>query len=266
MEQNINVQILREAWEGEVPCRFSLNVRDLANKETPPPFFCLLHRTTYFPLIFRKLVDHFESYISATCTENEIWISYEKTALKWNYPVGVLMDQLFGTDKALPIYLEVNFGRYPPELMKYEGLKSIRINYAYSLKESSALLMGSAKPIMDMTKEQEDELWLNGLHGNVLKYLENSPFVNYTDPSVIRYLPVRFLSNNSTIWRTKPVPALKEGNELWMLGDAIRMLPAEYQGDTVVIQGISIPLNTPLHYLWLTLRHPDNFLYVVIRF
>lgn len=266
MEQNINVQILREAWEGEVPCRFSLNVRDLANRETPPAFFCLLHRTSYFPMIYSKLVEHFESYISATCTENEIWISYERTALKWNYPVGGLIDQLYGTEKVLPIYLEVNFGRYPPELIKYEGPKSIRINFAYSLKESSALMIGSAKPVMDMTKEQEDELWMSGLRGDVIKYLENSPFLSYTDPAAIRYLPVRFLSNNTTIWRTKPLTPVKQDNELMTLADAIRMLPNEYQGENVVIQGVSIPLNTPMHYLWLTLRHPDNFLYVVIRF
>lgn len=34
---------------------------------------------------------------------------------------------------------------------------------------------------------------------------------------------------------------------------------------TVTVQGVDVPLDAPIIQLWYALRHPDHFLYIVVR-
>ncbi|VDL99146.1 unnamed protein product, partial [Schistocephalus solidus] len=56
-------KILRKVWHGRIPVCFRLSPEDLpADEPAPPPFFALIPRMTYFPLVIEKAVRQFHSY------------------------------------------------------------------------------------------------------------------------------------------------------------------------------------------------------------
>ena len=52
----------------------------------------MVSRQTYFPLITEKVQKYFSDYVASSNKNNEIWIDYNGTPLKWHYPVGLLYD------------------------------------------------------------------------------------------------------------------------------------------------------------------------------
>jgi Autophagy protein Apg5 len=69
-----------------------------------------------------------------------------------------------------------------------------------------------------------------------------------------------------------PIPSAVSGGEPTTLQDAIRLSVREGSGDvllcdSVIAQGVDVTplLNSSIVQLWRLLRHPDRFLYLVLR-
>lgn len=159
MESEFDTQerIINEAWSGSVPVRITLSIHDNTSLETPPHYLAFVPRVSYLPLILDKVIDHFAPFTHTGFSTDSMWFSYNSSPLKWQYPVGVLLDLNFGDAPNLPWTIEFNFHRYPSDvLLPYQGLKSIRALYQNSLKESSSLLLGTSAPIMNLSRSDEE--------------------------------------------------------------------------------------------------------------
>ncbi len=74
----------------------------------------MISRQTYFPLVMDKVQRHFSEFVSTSIKNNEIWLDYNGTPLKWHYPVGLLFD-LYANEGGessanLPWNINVHFG------------------------------------------------------------------------------------------------------------------------------------------------------------
>jgi len=257
-------EALTEVWKGAIPVRITLSMHDITSLESPPPMFLLLPRVSYIPLILEEVIQHFEPHTHTVFKTQEIWFSYNNKVLKWQYPLGVLADSLAGPEIPLPWHLEVNFNRYPVNvLLPYNGLASIRTLFLNSLKESCALMTGSANSVMNMSKQQEDFLWEASKNRDHSAYWNIAKDFLKLKPEQIRYLPVKFLYfEQYEGYVMQPVKALDETGEPYTVGEVVKKLfQQELQ---VVVQGITIPPETHLFWLWNNMSFPDNFLYVVL--
>ena len=145
-------EVLREIWEGKVPVCFQLDSEEVSELQAPDPFYLMVPRLSYFPLCTDKVRTscykyslrvfikfrlfclqvrkHFMRYIQQEKQDNEMWLEFNGTPLKWHFPIGVLLD-LYGNDIQLPWNIIVHFDKFPENVLmhcqnKYES-------YLYSL-------------------------------------------------------------------------------------------------------------------------------------
>lgn len=48
-------EVLREIWDGKLPVRFILNDEETYDVQTPEPFYLMVPRLSYFPLVWDKV-------------------------------------------------------------------------------------------------------------------------------------------------------------------------------------------------------------------
>jgi autophagy-related protein 5 len=49
-------EVLRQVWEGKLPICFSLDEEELQGLQTPDPFYLMVPRLSYFPLVTDKVI------------------------------------------------------------------------------------------------------------------------------------------------------------------------------------------------------------------
>ena len=247
-----------ENWKGSIPLSIRLSSHDMASVTEPHAFYILIPRISYLNLHIDKFIKHFENYVAAGFNPEEIWFSSENEPLRWDSPIGVLFDKIQGSAPRLPWILHMHFGRYPDKFPQYRGISTLRSHYLNSLKESTALLSGSANPILKISADNEGRLWNAVSSANLYEFWEVlGPIIDNTAP---RSIPIRVAIGQETIQQR--VPAAKGTGEPFTVYDLMKgFFNKEVEP---VVQGVKIPLDTPLLWLWQYLLHADNFLYVII--
>ena len=48
-------EVLREIWDGKLPVCFVLDSDEVCDLQTPEPFYLMVSRLTYFPLVWDKV-------------------------------------------------------------------------------------------------------------------------------------------------------------------------------------------------------------------
>lgn len=48
-------EVLREIWDGKLPVCFALDTDEVSNVQTPEPYYLMVSRLTYFPLVWDKV-------------------------------------------------------------------------------------------------------------------------------------------------------------------------------------------------------------------
>lgn len=264
-KMEIEEQVVDEAWKGSLPIRVSLAKIDIASHEMPQDYYVMVTRNSYLPNLIENVSKHFELYTASDFSLDTIWFSYNGVPLKWHYQIGLLVDMNSKIKEGmlsvnLPFHIEVHFHRYPTEeLLPFNGIKSIRSIFQNSLKESTALLLGTSAPVMNLSRDQEETMWKCKNEGNFKQFREiGSAFIGLEQKDC-RYLPVKFLVPGSPSMLLYPLLA----NENFTILEAAKLPFPEFKG-RFVCQGICLPENSELFWLWKNLSHPDNFLYIIL--
>ena len=100
-------EVLREVWDGRIPTVFSLSSQEVETLTAPDPYYLMLPRQSYLPIVTEKVKKHFAKFVSPELADNAIWFELDGTPLKWHLPIGVLFDQQ-------TIILDNNSGLTPP--------------------------------------------------------------------------------------------------------------------------------------------------------
>lgn len=48
-------EVLREIWDGKLPVKFTLNDEEVNDLQTPEPYYLMVPRLSYFPLVWDKV-------------------------------------------------------------------------------------------------------------------------------------------------------------------------------------------------------------------
>jgi len=83
-----------------------------------------------------EIREFYEKFLPVNSTTDNIWFEVNKVPLKWHIPFGVLIDNIYGCNYNLPIYVIVHFRNFPENtLIRYKGIESLKFYYMNSLKE-----------------------------------------------------------------------------------------------------------------------------------
>eukprot|EP00794_Sanderia_malayensis_P016032 gene16032-17652_t len=150
-------EVLREIWEGRVPVCFTLSQDEIATVEQPEPYYMLVPRLSYFPLVVDKMCRHFQKAAGQNDSD-EMWLEYEGQPLKWHYPIGVLFD-IHGSSEHLPWGITVHFKRFPDaEIIRCNSKEAVEAHFMSCLKEADNLKHRS-QVMNSMQKRDHKQLW-----------------------------------------------------------------------------------------------------------
>lgn len=260
--------IAQRIWQGTIPVMFQLTPNEISTLQPPRPFYLLVPRNSYFPLETGLVRKHFLG--STPALVDEMWLEYKGKPLKWHYPVGVLFDLLAG-QQDVPWSLHVHFQGFPSEhLLRCPDNETVRRLYFNVLKESNFVKTGDSQNVNNLSVVQANELWDSLKANSHDKFLSvNSKLV--PDVQSVKHIPVRvFCKSNPGLCMQEPVEPLNKStaNPL-TLGELMHnMLPNLFDSasgkSTVLVQGISPSLETPINWLSENFSHPDSFLYIIV--
>lgn len=117
-------EVLREVWEGKLPIAFKLDPDEVVDIQHPDPFYLMVPRLSYFPLVTDKVRKHFAKYVANDKQDQEMWLEFNGQPLKWQYPIGVLSDLMLGDDH-LPWMITVRFDKFPESQIYKFSNKSV---------------------------------------------------------------------------------------------------------------------------------------------
>nr|CAG4645034.1 EOG090X0BB3 [Leptodora kindtii] len=262
-------EVLREIWEGRLPVCFTMAADEVSSPTAPDPFYLMIPRMTYFPLIIDKVRRHFIRSLSSDKTDSEMWLEFEMKPLKWHLPVGLLYD-LHVMDQSLPWQITIHFERFPEnKLMKFPAKDCVESYLMSCLKEADA--MKHRNHIMSLMQERDhNQLWLGLLHDKFDQYWSvNRKLMEHTEEG-FRHIPFRLyvpdLGSRPYIqFLIKPIENDRK-NTLHDLISRARTKNDIKDPFRIVAHGVEIPLDTPLQWMSEHLSYPDNFLHLCVTY
>mmetsp|Transcript_24296 Transcript_24296/g.29888 ORF Transcript_24296/g.29888 Transcript_24296/m.29888 type:complete len:370 (+) Transcript_24296:122-1231(+) len=230
------------------------------------------------------------------------WFEDEETgtALRWQFFTGILYDLFklrkkhsssFSRCSVLPWKIRVHFTSYPQSLLSLHNEVQLGIFQFYlnSLKEALYVQHNSNKVVKNMTKQSHLQIWdgIKRCQWEVYKEVSNGFNTSVSGEGIVlQSIPVRVVVDSRPIFARpcnqyhdddddKSVVTIGEMLRKWLpelFPDSTRSNDDENdkRKDSEVtkcvwcVQGIQVPLDTPIGNLWIGLCHPDHFLYIVI--
>ena len=167
---------------------FDLASNEVTTYQSPRPMFVMVPRLSYFPLLLARVIDYFEKYAppllgianhnAARQRVRNVWFESNGIPLRWHLPVGALYDVLVKPAQktgnildvtnttSLPWKIVVHFQSFPEQqIVRFEGLDSVRWNFMSDLKQAMYVRLRSAKSVLDLPKQEQEQLW-EGLKSN----------------------------------------------------------------------------------------------------
>ena len=163
-------------WGGSVPIAFVLAANDVATLHPPAARYVLAPRVAYLPQLVERALEVFQQAVAPSGGNplDNVWFESHGIALKWQLPVGTLVDAVRAhiSDALLPLTIVVHFHNFPAGLlMRYQGVKAARRAYINSLKQSACLHFGSAKPVLTgLSQAQQEQMWGAIADGNYAQF------------------------------------------------------------------------------------------------
>lgn len=179
-------EVLREIWHAQLPVCFKLHPDDVSGLHRPEPYYMMVSRVTYFPLVLDRVVKYFNRFTEPKAI-NDLWLDYEGQPIKWHHPIGMSWD-LFGASYDLPWKLILHFNDFPKELVKCNTKASIETNFMSTIKEADAL-KHKGSVIKNMVKKDHNQLWSSLVNNKFDQFWSiNKRLMEGTD---YRYIPYR---------------------------------------------------------------------------
>ncbi|XP_076056027.1 autophagy protein 5 isoform X2 [Oratosquilla oratoria] len=256
-------EILRELWEGRVPVCIQLASEDCNTMSAPDPYYLMVPRQSYFPLVMEKVRKHFSRAISSSLQEADVWLEYDGVPLKWHYPVGVLFD-LYSGGFGIPWNLTAHYSRFPEkDLIRCPSRDAVGSHFMSAVKEADGL-KHRGQVITNMQSRDHKQLW-HGLCNDKFDqfWTINRKLMECGADESFKNIPFRLHIPDSPPIQKLIKPVADDGRRL-TLGDLLsEVIPDKLnEGNKVVIQGIEPPPETPIQWLSEHLSHPDNFLHI----
>jgi len=257
-------EILREIWDGKLPICFTLNSEEVDGLQEPEPFFLMVPRLSYFPLVTDKVKKHFVKFVSTDKQDAEMWLDFNGTPLKWHYPIGLLFD-LNKSDIQLPWTITLHFDKFPDgELLHCPNRETVEMHFMSCLKEADAL-KHKTLVISSMQKKDHNQLWL-GLQNDKFDqfWAVNRKLMECGSEESFKYIPFRCYYREEPLLQKLVKPISLKGDRKTLQNLLEEVYPENHSQISVITHGIELPRDTPIQWMSEHLSYPDNFLHLCI--
>ncbi|KAI5959572.1 ATG5 [Candida pseudojiufengensis] len=264
------IEIKKKLWMGSI----NLKIVYTNNRNESIEYLIQVFRNSYFPFIYEKLINFFENFITDQDVNFEnIWLEYEEVPLKWNYPIGVLYDYLYlpGNYESqshiwnLTLKIETASQKFPQDYIipfrnfdenKYEmHLNEIIVN---QLKQSSFVINGTSKPIMQLSETNSRKLWKSIKYRNLNEYT----YLNKLILKTVKNIPIKLIipsdGGNMIQLSCSPSITLKE----FLNFNCVKLNEIAKP----IVHGINVSslYELKLIEIWEHLKYLDNILYITM--
>lgn len=272
----------RRVCKGKVLLCIRLAEGDMACTEPPAPLYILASRVAYLPFFFDEAELHFGSSRTpqiGDADESQIWFDYKGEALKWHYPLGLLLDVHVGKDVPVPLDLTVHFQAPGPneekELLPFLNQADCQRVILAALRQAHFLQHGSDVAFRKLAKDDQMKLWDSMCECNLEKYFTAQEPLQLDSLSKCKSLAIRLHFKGPTHMQLlRPAPVFEDdGNPSLVKQYLAQVAPplltasgdALAAGVEVMAYGIKLPLETPLYWLLLHAAYFDQFIHLVVQ-
>ena len=205
-----------------------------------------------------------------------MWLEYEGTPLKWQFPLGVLLDSLEVSIEDGPVNLKLYVSQIDlNKVIPCENQDTLKIHYLSYLKEANALKYPKENKVLNLKTKYTDQL-RQLVYKNDIKLLrEFKNIMNILSENGFAQLekyPVRFVFEKAKIVLTKPfeLNAFEEENIslITMKQYFCKVLREDYyekikEKYNIYIHGSIVNETMPFVFYYDHFNYWDNYLYIV---
>ena len=178
-----------------------------------------------------------------------------------------------GVEGILPWNITVHFHKFPEdEVLHCNNKEVVEAHFMSTIKEADALKHRS-QVINGMQKYEHRQLW-TGLQNDKFDqfWAVNRKLMEHNSgDELFRHIPFRIYRSGRPMMLQKLFRPISEDGQLHVLRDLLEQFAGdaldnenELATHKVLVQGISVPLETTLQWLSEHFSHPDNFLYISV--
>ena len=224
----------------------------------------------YLTSLFGDIIKNFENFIPTNFPD--IWLEYNNIPLKWQYPLGVIVDSLGINIENGPVPIIVHVRQIPDDkVLKYTSLDSLRYYYINSLKEANIIKFPKENKIMNLNPQDTGKL-KDIVYSNdpkmikdfrqIMNVINDNGFVPFA-----KY-PVKLVFSQTDIVLTKPIEISQNAFSTFTMGDYLKkVLGNDNYEDlkklcNIIIHGIEIEENMNFIFYYSNFLYMDNFLYI----
>ncbi|CAH2350620.1 autophagy protein 5 [[Candida] railenensis] len=269
------MEISKKLWDGTIPLCIIFSHEGVDRE-----LYLEIHRVSYFPLIYEKLVSYFSHYDTGLNID-KIWLEFDdgqsKVPIQWNIPSGLLYDLLHTTSGNNSIWtLRLVHNNYPSKhILPHANVTHLKTTYMNQIKQSSYVLYGNSKAIMSLSAGKSEELWNSVVKHNWTLYEAISTNDITKNKNILR-VPVKlFISGSPVVIQAPIFPSAKNGVSHTTLKDVLyEHVPTLFHGGItakVIVHGVDISFlldskdSPSILELWKLFKNVDNFLNLIIR-
>jgi autophagy-related protein 5 len=261
----LDERLQENVWETRIPLKIKMSPKDLISSNIPLTLYYSLPRISYLSSIFGDVIKNFEGSIQVNLPD--LWIECENKPLRWQYPLGVLIDSLGIDTSKGPITLTVRFREIPKdEVVQYESLDTLRFYFMNAIKEADVIRYPTDKKVFNLKTNDTDRL-KKIIYENSPKNITDYRKIMNFDKKLNKY-PVKLVFCRTDIVLVKPAD-VKEGEEKnYTIGnylcDALtqNIYDKLKQKCKVIIHGIEIEENMSFLFYYFNFSYMDTFLYI----
>uniref|UniRef100_A0A6G1SK62 Autophagy protein 5 n=1 Tax=Aceria tosichella TaxID=561515 RepID=A0A6G1SK62_9ACAR len=185
-------EVLRDIWHGQLPLCFKLHPDDVSGMHRPEPYYMMVPRVTYFPIVLDRVVKYFNRFMDQSKNStDEMWLDFDGQHIKAHHPIGLSWD-LFGTSYELPWRLILHFSDFPSkDLVKCNSKASIKSIFMSSIKEADAL-KHKGSVTKNMLEKDQNLLWSSLVNDKFDQFWSiNKRLMDRIDNELFRCIPFR---------------------------------------------------------------------------
>ena len=261
----LDERLQENVWETRIPLKIKMSPKDLISSNVPITLYYTLPRISYLSSIFGDIVKNFEGCIQVNLPD--LWIECENEPLRWQYPLGVLVDSLGIDTTKGPITLTVRVRDIPEnKVVKYTSLDSLRFYFISAIKEADVIRYPMDKKVFNLKINESERLKKLIYENNPKNITDYRKIMNF-DKKIAKY-PTKLFFCRTDIVMIKAAD-IKEGQEnSYTLGDFLSdalnkdVYNKLKEKCKIIIHGIEIEENMSFLYYYFNFNYMDTFLYI----
>lgn len=261
----LDERLQENVWETRIPLKIKMSPKDLISSNVPITLYYTLPRISYLSSIFGDIVKNFEGCIQVNLPD--LWIECENEPLRWQYPLGVLVDSLGIDTTKGPITLTVRVRDIPEDkVVKYTSLDSLRFYFISAIKEADVIRYPMDKKVFNLKINESERLKKLIYENNPKNITDYRKIMNF-DKKIAKY-PTKLFFCRTDIVMIKAAD-IKEGQEnSYTLGDFLSdalnkdVYNKLKEKCKIIIHGIEIEENMSFLYYYFNFNYMDTFLYI----